>query len=344
MLSGFTQADEDISFEGMKKRQEAALNVVLQDPDVLAVGSSIGGTSSAGFNTGRMFIQLKAVGQRRATADQIIQRMRIKLAAIPRIMTYLQSVQNIQLGGRISRTQYQYTLQDTDLNEVNNWAPNILAKLEVSPLLQDVASDQQTGSPTLMIDIDRDAAARLGVNVALVQQTLSDAYGQPYVTQLYAPMNTYHIVIGVEPHFQQDLASLSQLYVHGSWTAMIPISQFAKLKFVPGTIAVNHQGQFPAFVQSGAGCRTRSGRRGDQADRGLNGQARNLADLIPGNGAGIPALIGDATVAHRCGLFRRLRGARRRLRELHPPIHDSPQPALSIGGCAYLTETLWLRS
>ena len=141
-------------------------------------------------------------------------RMRIKLAAIPGIMTYLQSVQNIQLGGRISRTQYQYTLQDTDLNEVNNWAPKILAKLKASPLLQDVASDQQTGSPTLMIDIDRDAAARLGVNVALVQQTLSDAYGQPYVTQLYAPLNTYHIVIEVEPHFRQDLASLGQLYVH----------------------------------------------------------------------------------------------------------------------------------
>jgi multidrug efflux pump subunit AcrB len=101
-----------------------------------------------------------------------------------------------------------------------------------------------------MIDIDRDAAARLGVNVALVQQTLSDAYGQPYVTQLYAPLNTYHIVIEVEPHFQQDLASLSQLYVHGSGTAMIPISQFATLKPVPGTIAVNHQGQFPAVTLS----------------------------------------------------------------------------------------------
>jgi hydrophobe/amphiphile efflux-1 (HAE1) family protein len=250
MLTGFTQADQDVSFEGMKSRQEAALKVILEDPDVLSLGSSIGGNSSSGFNTGRVFIQLKAVGQRRATADQIIQRMRVKLAAIPRIMTYLQSVQNIQLGGRISRTQYQYTLQDTDLNEVNNWAPKLLAKLKESSILQDVASDQQTGSPTLMIDIDRDAAARLGVNVALVQQTLSDAYGQPYVTQLYAPLNTYHVVIEVEPHFQQDLASLSQLYVHGTGTAMIPISQFAKLKPIPGTIAVNHQGQFPSVTLS----------------------------------------------------------------------------------------------
>ena len=250
MLTGFSQADQDISFEGMKKRQESALRVVEKDPDVQAVGSSIGGSSSSGFNTGRMFIQLKSVAERKATADQIIQRMRVKLAEVPGIVTYLQSVQNIQLGGRISRTQYQYTLQDTDINELNDWAPKLLAKLKGSPMLQDVASDQQTGSPTLMIDIDRDAAARLGVNVTAIQQTLSDAYGQSYVTQIYAPLNTYHVVIEVEPRFQQDLAALSQLYVHGQGTAMVPIGQFAKLKPVPGTIAVNHQGQFPAVTMS----------------------------------------------------------------------------------------------
>jgi hydrophobe/amphiphile efflux-1 (HAE1) family protein len=250
MLSAFTQADQDISFDGMKDRQEAALKVVMQDPDVQAVGSSIGGNSSAGFNTGRMFIQLKPVGDRKATADQIIQRMRLKLAKIPGIATYLQSVQNIQLGGRISRTQYQYTLQDTDINELNVWAPKLLEKLKTSPLLQDVASDQQTGSPTLMIDIDRDAASRLGINITAIQQTLSDAYGQAYVTQIYAPLNTYHVVIEVEPRFQQDITALSQLYVHGTGTAMIPVSQFAKFKPVPGTIAVNHQGQFPAVTLS----------------------------------------------------------------------------------------------
>jgi len=250
MLTGFTQADQDISFEGMKRRQESALRVVKSDPDVQAVGSSIGGSSSSGFNTGRMFIQLKPVGERRATADQIIQRLRVRLTELPGIVTYLQSVQNIQLGGRLSRTQYQYTLQDTDIDELNAWAPKLLTKLKASPLLQDVASDQQTGSPTLMIDIDRDAGARLGVNVTAIQQTLADAYGQSYITQIYAPLNTYHIVIEVEPRFQQDVSALSQLYVHGAGNAMVPISQFAKLKPVPGTIAVNHQGQFPAVTMS----------------------------------------------------------------------------------------------
>ena len=250
MLTGFSQADQDISFEGMKNRQEAALKVVVSDPDVLSVGSSIGGNSSSGFNTGRMFIQLRPVGERKSTADQIIQRMRVKLARVPGIVTYLQSVQNIQLGGRLSRTQYQYTLQDVDINEVDTWGPKLLAKLETSPLLQDVASDQQTGSPTLMIDIDRNAASRLGVNISEIQQTLSDAYGQAYVTQIYAPLNTYHVVIEVEPRFQQDLTALSKLYVHGTGQAMVPVGQFAHAKRIPGTVAVNHQGQFPAVTLS----------------------------------------------------------------------------------------------
>ena len=250
MLTGFSQADQDISFEGMKNRQQAALKVVVSDPDVLSVGSSIGGNSSSGFNTGRMFIQLKPVGERTKTADQIIQRMRLKLAEVPGIVTYLQSVQNIQLGGRLSRTQYQYTLQDVDINEVDTWGPKLLAALKKSPLLQDVASDQQTGSPTLMIDIDRDAASRLGVNISEIQQTLSDAYGQAYVTQIYAPLNTYHVVIEVEPRFQQDLTALSKLYVHGTGQAMVPVGQFAHAKRIPGTVAVNHQGQFPAVTLS----------------------------------------------------------------------------------------------
>ena len=250
MLSGFSQADQAISFEGMKRRQEAALRVIQGDPDVLAVGSSIGGSSSAGSDTGRMFIQLKPVADRHATADQIIQRLRVRLADLPGIVTYLQSVQNIQLGGRLSRTQYQYTLEDTDIDELNAWAPKLLTKLKASALLQDVASDRQTGSPTLMIDIDRDAAARLGVNVTEVQQTLANAYGQSCITQVHAPLNTYHVVIEVEPRFQQDLSALSQLYVHGTGNAMVPIGQFAKLKPVPGTIAVNHQGRFPAVTMS----------------------------------------------------------------------------------------------
>jgi multidrug efflux pump subunit AcrB len=197
-----------------------------------------------------MFIVLKPLSQRDVTADQFIDRLRPKLAAVPGVSTFLQSIQNIQVGGRLARTQYQYTLQDTNLDELDRWAPKMLAKLKSLHGLQDVASDQQTGSPQLMIDIDRDAASRLGVNVATIEQTLYDAFGQPFVTQLYAPLNTYHVVLEVAPQYQQDVSALSRLYVHGAAGKMIPISQFATLKPTPGIISVNHQGQFPAVTLS----------------------------------------------------------------------------------------------
>ncbi|MGA2127930.1 MAG: efflux RND transporter permease subunit [Xanthobacteraceae bacterium] len=250
LVFAFTQADQDISFAGMAERQEAAAKVILADPAVDTFGSLIGGASSSGMNTGRMFIVLKPLRQRSASADQVIARLRPKLASVPGISTFLQSIQNIQVGGRLARTQYQYTLQDTDLDELNQWAPKLLARLQGLNGLQDVASDQQTGSPELMLDIDRDAASRLGVNVTTIQQTLYDAFGQPFVTQLYAPLNTYHVILEVAPQYQQDVSALSRLYVHGAAGKMIPISQFATLKQVPATISVNHQGQFPAVTLS----------------------------------------------------------------------------------------------
>ena len=166
----------------------------------------IGGGSSSGINTGRMFIVLKPTNQRDVTADQFIERLRPKLAAVPGVSTFLQSIQNIQVGGRLARTQYQYTLQDTNLDELDQWAPKILAKLKSVPGLQDVASDQQTGSPQLMIDIDRDAASRLGVNITTIETTLYDGFGQPFVAQLYAPLNTYHVILEVAPQYQQDVS------------------------------------------------------------------------------------------------------------------------------------------
>jgi hydrophobe/amphiphile efflux-1 (HAE1) family protein len=250
LIFAFTQADQDISFSGMAERQQAAAKVILADPAVATFGSLIGGASSSGMNTGRMFIVLKPLNQRSATADQVIARLRPKLAAVPGVSTFLQSIQNIQVGGRLARTQYQYTLQDTSLDELNQWAPKLLAKLQSLKSLQDVASDQQTGSPQLMIDINRDAASRVGVNVTTIEQTLYDAFGQPFAAQLYAPLNTYHVILEVAPEYQQDVSALSRLYVHGATGKMIPISQFATLKAVPALISVNHQGQFPAVTLS----------------------------------------------------------------------------------------------
>jgi hydrophobe/amphiphile efflux-1 (HAE1) family protein len=250
LLFGFAQADPDISFAAMSQRMDAVNKVIAEDPDVAAFGASIGGASSSGLNTGRVFIQLKPFDQRTANADQIIQRLRPKLAAIPGISVFLQSMQNIRVGGRLARTQYQYTLQDVDVDELNTWAPKLLAKLRTLPGLQDVATDQATGAVQLMIRINRDSAARLGVNVSTIQQTLYDAFGQPYITQLYGPLNTYHVLLEVAPHYQTDASALTRIYVHGSGGALIPLSQFATVETAAATLAINHQGQFPAVTLS----------------------------------------------------------------------------------------------
>jgi len=249
MIYGFTEASSDVSFMGMSDAQQRAAAVILKDPAVLSVGSAIGGGGSSGLNTGRMFISLKPEGQRPAIGV-VIQRLRGELAKVPGIETYLQPVVSIRIGGRLSRTQYQYTLQDIDMDELYQWAPKLEDKLKSVPGLQDVASDLESTSPQLTIQIDRDLASRLGVSPESIETTLSSAFGQSYVTQIYAPLNTYHVVLEVAPEFQEDPSALSRIYVHGSGGQLIPFSDFAKLVTRTTTLAVNHQGQFPAVTIS----------------------------------------------------------------------------------------------
>jgi hydrophobe/amphiphile efflux-1 (HAE1) family protein len=250
LLFGYTEADQDISFSGMAERQSAVTRIIREDPDVASMGSSIGGASSSGMNTGRIFVQLKPYEERTARADEIIRRLRPKLAAVPGIVTYLQSIQSIQIGARLTATQYQYTLQDSSLDELKVWAPKIYDALKALPSLRDVASDQQIGGLRLMIDIDRDSAARLGVNVTAIQQTLYNAFGKPFIAQLYGPVNTYRVILEVEPQYQTDVSALSRIYVRNSSGQMVPITQFAKLAPARAAIAVNHQDQLPAATIS----------------------------------------------------------------------------------------------
>src|SRR5438105_6019854 len=250
MIFGFTQASPDVSFMGMADLQQRAAAVVMQDPAVATAGSAIGGSGSSGINTGRMFISLKPRGERGLSEAQVIQRLRPKLAQVPGITTFLQPVESIRIGGRLSRTQYQYTLQDVDIAELNEWAPKLEEKLKSVPGLQDVASDLQRSSPQLTIQINRDLASRLGVNPSLIESTLYNAFGQRFVTQIYATLNTYHVVMEVAPQYQEDVSALSRLYVHGSGGQLIPVSQFAQLVPTVTTVSVNHQGQFPAVTLS----------------------------------------------------------------------------------------------
>jgi multidrug efflux pump subunit AcrB len=193
-ILGFTQASPDISFMGMADLQQRAAAVILKDPDVATVGSAIGGGASSGLNTGRLYISLKPWNERKASEEQIIERLQPQLAEVPGIKTYLQPLETIRIGGRLSRTEYQYTLQDIDLAELQQWAPRVEDKLKTLPGLEDVASDLELASPQLKIEINRDPASRLGVNPGVIENTLYDAFGQRYVAEVYGQLNTYYVV------------------------------------------------------------------------------------------------------------------------------------------------------
>jgi len=197
-------------------------------------------------------ISLKPRDQRAYTADQVIARLRREIARVPGATIYLQAAQDLNVGGRLARTQYQYTLQDADLSELNEWAPRLLAQLQKLPMLRDVTSDQQTDSSMLSLTIDRDQAARFGIQPSLIDQTLDDAFGQRQVTQYFTQLNAYHVILEITPALQADPQSLSKIYVKSPVTGqMVPLSTFVKFDTQHVTfLSINHQGQFPAVTLS----------------------------------------------------------------------------------------------
>jgi len=247
-LTGFSEANQDISFLEMRKRQAEINLVVLADPAVEHVGSFLGGQGTV--NNGFLFIQLKPLKVRKVSADQVINRLRPKLARVPGINLYLQSVQDVRMGGRPGRTQFQYTLQDANLQELLEWAPKLLTTLQSLPELRDVATDQQVGGLQENVKIDRDTAARLGILPQAIDDTLYDAFGQRQVSTVYTELNAYRVILEVKPEFQQNPGALNYLYVRSSSNDVIPLSAFTH--YEPGltALAINHQGQFPAITLS----------------------------------------------------------------------------------------------
>ena len=247
-LSGISDAPEDISFPAMRDRQELVNGVVLAHPAVAHMVSFTGGFGS--INTGRMFVELKPKGERSQTADQVIGELRPKLAQVPGIRLFLQSVQDVRMGGRASRTQYQYTLQDANLAELNEWAPRMLEKLKTLPELRDVASDQQTQALQLVVDVDRDTASRLGISSKAVDDALYDAFGQRQVSTMFTQLNQYRVVMEVKPEFQRHPDDLRNIYVPAPGGAQVPLLAFARSRQEPASLSVNHQSQFPAVTLS----------------------------------------------------------------------------------------------
>jgi HAE1 family hydrophobic/amphiphilic exporter-1 len=252
-LSGTSEAAQDISFTEMMKKQQELGAIVQADPDVATVAMALGaGVGSTSQNNGRMFITLKPREEREADAFQIIARLRPKLAKVEGARLYLQASQDVTVGARASRTQFQYTVQDANLEELNAWAPRLLDKLKSLPELRDVATDQQVAGTTLTVKIDRDMASRFGIQPQLIDDTLYDAFGQRQVAQYFTQINTYDVIEEILPSLQADPESLGKLYIRSPSTGqMVPMSAFAKWTTNPvAPLSISHQGQFPAITIS----------------------------------------------------------------------------------------------
>jgi hydrophobe/amphiphile efflux-1 (HAE1) family protein len=251
LIIGLAEGAQDISYPAMAQRMEALLGVVVKDPAVDSVGASIGpGGATATLNQGRVFIALKPHDQRDASIDQIINRLQTTLARIQGITLYMQAAQDITVGGRVSKTQYQYTLTDADSNELNHWSAIFLDKLKSLPEITDVASDQENAGPRLNATVNRDIASSFGILPSTVDNTLGDAFGQRIVSTIYTTLNQYHVVLEVDPRFQSGPEALNNIYVNSSAAQEVPLSTLVDSAITAAPIVINHQGLFPATTIS----------------------------------------------------------------------------------------------
>ncbi len=251
VILGVSEAPQDVSFTAMSQRQQALTDVILKDPAVESLSSFIGidGTNTT-LNTGRVQINLRPLAERKINASDVIRRLQPELAKVDSISLFLQPVQDLTVEDRVSRTQFQYSLEDVDAKELAYWTPRFMDKLKALPELRDVASDQLNEGLLASLAIDRDTASRLGILPADIDNTLYDAYGQRQVSTIFTQLNQYHVVLEVDPQFQQDPDSLKNIYVKSSNGTQVPLSAFTRLDPAGTALALNHQGQFPVVTVS----------------------------------------------------------------------------------------------
>jgi HAE1 family hydrophobic/amphiphilic exporter-1 len=250
LIIGLSEAAQDISFQAMAERQQALLDAIMRDPAVASVGSAVGaGGGTTTVNNGRVFIALKPENQR-VGVDQVIARLRTNLAKIQGITLYMQAAQDITIGGRLSKTQFQYTLDDADPGELSHWAALFLDRMRAIPGIVDVATDQLNAGPLLDITIKRDVASSYGILPYTIDNTLDDAFGQRIVSTMYTELNQYHVVMEVLPQFQYGPAALNDIYVRSSSGQQVPLSTLVDSVVTVSPLVVNHQGQFPSVTIS----------------------------------------------------------------------------------------------
>ena len=251
LIIGLSEAAQDISYSAMAERQMAVINAVLEDPAVASVGSAIGaGGGTTTINNGRMFIALKPNNERDATADQVVRRLQTRLARIQGITLYMQAAQDITIGGRLSKTQYQYTLADADPGELNRWAALFLDKIKAIPGITDITTDQENAGPLLDITVNREVASSFGILPSTVDNTLEDAFGQRIVSTMYTMNNEYHVVLEVDPKFQFGPEALNNIYINSSTGQQVPLRTLINSGVKVAPLVVNHQGQFPSVTIS----------------------------------------------------------------------------------------------
>ena len=250
-ILGVSEAPQTVSFAAMAERQQALARIILQDPAVESLSSFIGidGTNTTG-NSGRIQINLKPLEARRVSASDVIRRLQPELGAVEGITLFMQPVQDLTIEDRVSRTQYQYTVESPDADQLHSWVARLLEALQALPELRDVASDQQNGGLEVALTIDRDTAARLGITPQAIDDTLYDAFGQRQVSTIFTQLNQYHVVLEVKPSFQQSPDALKDLYVRSATGTQVPLAAIAQFAPTTAALAVNHQGQFPAVTFS----------------------------------------------------------------------------------------------
>jgi multidrug efflux pump len=247
-LTGTIMADQDMAFAGMRDKVAEYIRIVKGDPAVQDVIAFSGGNTAQ--NQGRMFATLKPLRERKVSIDQVINRLRPKISRVAGATLYFQAAQDLQIGGRFANAQYQYTLSGEDLNELYQWAPKLTEKLKKVPILKDVSSDQQVSGLEQYVIVDRDTASRLGITAQQIDNVLYDAFGQRQISTIYRPLNQYHVVLEVAPEYQQTVDALKSVYVITSTGAQVPLSSFAHFGPSSTSLAVAHQGQFPAVTIS----------------------------------------------------------------------------------------------
>ncbi len=248
-MFGSIQAQQDISFDALNKKVQQYAAMVQADPAIDTLVAFAGGGMNAS-NSGRMFVMLKPLNQRKISTDQVITRLRPKLARIPGASLYMQTAQELNVGGRMSAAQFQYTLQGEDLDQLNAWAPRLLAKMRTLPQLRDVNTDQQIHGLEQDVVIDRATAARLGITPMQIDSALYDAFGQRQISTIYQPLNQYHVVLEADPAYTNSPDSLKNIYVRSNKGQQVPLTTFVHFGPSNSPLAVNHQGQFPAITLS----------------------------------------------------------------------------------------------